>query len=408
MRVVVVNHNLNSGGAAQYSLRLHHSLKSRGIDSLYYVNQQVHYDQDIIGPKDKIESLLAMFKSIIDSLWLRFYPRRTKAVWGTGLVPSLLASKINRLKPDIVHLNWISNGMLNLWDIHNIKAPIVWTLHDSWAFTGGCHLPMSCENYKHDCGYCPQLSSQKLWDLSHLIVFAKQKIWNQKKIHFIFPSQWLFEQGKKSSLLQNHLASVVSNFVDCEFFKPLDPINTRKTLQIPTEKKLIGFGATHAQTDSNKGYSFVKNLILSSEYTECHFVLWGDRFVEFTDPKYKDRVSVLEGYLDQHFLKILYSSLDLMLMPSQSENMPLTALESMACGTPLLAFAVGGLPELIQPLKNGFLCSHYDQKNYEESFAQAITYLSQEVRNAARKRVQEHFSAPNQLEKILKIYESMS
>ncbi|MGB5792132.1 glycosyltransferase, partial [Poseidonibacter sp.] len=168
------------GGAARAVYRLHKSLLNQNINSQMLVQNKSGDDFTVISEESKIRKLFNKIRPHLDSIPIRFYKNRTKTLFSPSwLFFSNIVDKINEINPDIVHLHWICNGMIKIEDLARIKAPIVWTLHDNWAFTGGCHIMWECEKYKNNCGICPRLGSDKENDLSRKVFKRKENTFLQ-------------------------------------------------------------------------------------------------------------------------------------------------------------------------------------------------------------------------------------
>ena len=182
MKILIVNKSDIQGGAARAAYRLHKSLLAQDIDSQMLVTSKSGDDFTVVGPQTKVQKLISKARPTLDNIPTKFYKNRTKTPFAISWLPfSNIVNKINEINPDIVHLHWICGGMMRIEDIARIKAPIVWSLHDMWAFTGGCNYDEECQGYKLECGNCKVLGSKKENDLSKKIFNRKQKIYNQKK-----------------------------------------------------------------------------------------------------------------------------------------------------------------------------------------------------------------------------------
>ena len=155
-----------SGGAAKAAFRLHKGLQKNGISSRMMVQFKESDDHSVIGPVSNPSKAMANLRVSIDLLPLLFYRKRKEPVFHLPWLPDFLIQKIADYRPDVVHLHWICRGFMNIDTLARIKKPIVWTLHDMWPFTGGCHYCGDCEKYKNSCGACPQLGSKRESDLS--------------------------------------------------------------------------------------------------------------------------------------------------------------------------------------------------------------------------------------------------
>jgi hypothetical protein len=162
MKVLIVNTYDISGGAARAAYRLHKALQSIGVESGMLVQSKISNDPTVIGPQNNVDKALSMRRQKWDELPLKCYKKKSYGLFSPAWVPmSTIVKKINASDADIIHLHWVNHGMIRIEDIARIKKPIVWSLHDMWAFTGGCHYDCGCGKYTLHCMACPILGSEK-------------------------------------------------------------------------------------------------------------------------------------------------------------------------------------------------------------------------------------------------------
>jgi len=365
MRVLIVNAYDNMGGAARASYRLHQSLLEKGIESTMLVQNKFGDDFKVESyTKSVFQNIWEKIRTIVDNFPVKLYRNRTKTLFSPSWIGfNSLVNRINTINPDIVHLHWISNAMVKIEDLAKIEAPIIWTLHDNWAFTGGCHIMWECEKFKEKCGSCPRLGSKKDKDLSRSIFNRKKKTYNKlPNMVVVGLSRWITNCTKESSLLKNHEVVNIPNPINTGIFKPLDTNHARGLWNLPTDKKLVLFGAMSATSDINKGFKeLIKSLdLLDNENIE--FVIFGS-----SEPKEKQPFKLKTHYLghlhDDVSLVSLYSAVDLMVVPSLQETLPQTASEAMACGTPVVAFGHTGLLDIVEHKKTGYLAKPFQEKD---------------------------------------------
>ena len=176
MKILIVNTYDIKGGAARAAYRLHKALLNSDVGSRMLVQNKSSDDYTVVTETGKIKKYTNKLRPILDSIPVRFYKNKTKTPFSPAWVPfGSIVDQINEIKPDIVHLHWICGGMIRIEEIAKIKAPIVWSLHDMWAFTGGCHYDEVCGGYKESCGNCKVLGSSQENDLSRKVWQRKQK-----------------------------------------------------------------------------------------------------------------------------------------------------------------------------------------------------------------------------------------
>ena len=392
MNVVLVNKTDIKGGAAIAAFRLFQSLsKSEEININFLVQEKYSNNERVTTvSKNKIIKLSFFLRFITEKLY--FLPfEKSKEIrfqFSVGNTGKDLSKHPLLKKADIIHINWFNQGFLSLSNIYKIlklKKPVIWTLQDMWAFTGGCHYTGNCTNYQEQCGNCLYLNNPGNNDLSHKIYKKKASIYHNAPLYIIGTSQWIASKAKESSLLNKFPIYSIPIPIDNEKFKPKDKISVRQKLGLPVEKKIILFGAANA-LDKRKGVEYLKKAlkIVSKNTPELanniHCVIFG----KAKTPIQLDFESTQLSFLNStETITDLYSSADLFIMPSLQDNLPNTIMESLACGTPVVAFKTGGIPEMIEHLKTGYLANLKD----EEDLANGIIFV---LENAGKLNMQEN------------------
>lgn len=376
MKALILSTNDIKGGAARASYRLHQGLHKIGVDSLMLV-QQKHCDSaTVIG--SSVESGIAKartgLKLTIERLPLKLYGNRKNTPYSLQWLPDNLTSKVAQYKPDLINLHFIGEGYLKIETIANFNRPMVWTLHDSWAFTGGCHIPYDCKRYTESCGSCPQLYSNSNWDLSRWVWQRKNKAWSKANLTIVTPSQWLAESAKASSLFKNFRVEVIPHGLDLTLYRPHQRNVAREILGLPQEKLLVLFGAINSTSDRNKGFHLLQTalekLSQSIPHSELELVIFGASQPEKPlDIRFKTHY--LGKLADSTSLSLIYSAADVMVVPSIQESFGQTAFESLACATPVVAFNATGLRDIVDHQYNGYLAQPYEA----EDLARGIIWI---------------------------------
>jgi len=363
MKILQVNTSDISGGAAIAAYRIHKGLQGGGINSRMLVQSKLSDDKTVIGPDNKIKKGFAKLRPTLDSAVKKIFAGGAKTIFSPAWLPfSDIPSRIKSIAPDIIHLHWICGGMLRIEELKQINKPIVWTLHDMWAFTGGCHYSDGCDRFQQDCGNCQQLNRSSKNDLSRSILRRKKKEWNGLDITIVTPSRWLAECAKESSLFKNRRVEVIHNGLDLNLYKPIDKIFARKIWDWPIDKKLILFGAMSATSDHRKGFDLLYEGLkqLAAKWSDkAELVVFGSSEPE-NPPDFGLPVHYLGRLHDDISLALLYAAADVMVTPSRQDNLPNTVVESLACGTPVVAFDIGGMPDMIESQINGYLANSFD------------------------------------------------
>ena len=363
MKILHLNTSDISGGAARAAYRIHKGLQGISIDSKMLVQTKLSDDKIVIGPGNKVKRGLALLRPTFDSTFINIFSGGSKTIFSPAWLPfSGIPSQIKSISPDILHLHWICGGMLRIENLQQINKPIIWTLHDMWAFTGGCHYSDGCMQFQQSCGNCPQLNRSSKNDLSRSILMRKKKAWARLDVTIITPSNWLAECAKESSLFGKHRVEVIHNGLDLNLFKPINKTTAREIWDLPINKKLILFGAMSATSDHKKGFDLLYGGIkqLTDKWSgKAELIVFGASEPE-SPPDFGLPVHYLGCLHDEVSLSLLYAAADVMATPSLQDNLPNTVVESLACGTPVVAFDIGGMPDMIDHQINGYLAKPFD------------------------------------------------
>lgn len=409
--IVFISSSDMEGGAARAAYRLLRGLSDSAINVSMVVQNKQSDDVRAHGPEGKINRILGLVRPTIDRLPLSLYTNRDRlATWSLCILPNPgLRKRIAGHNPQLIHIHWAGGGFLPVKDVRRLGKPIVWTLHDMWAFTGGCHLDKNCGRYKDSCGKCPQLGSQNGQDLSHWLLIRKHRSWLDAEMTIVCPSQWLAREARSSRLLKNKNITVIPNGVNLKEFRPINRIIARTLFGFPPDEKIILFGGMAAATDPNKGFSHVQEALKRlGALTSCKKM----RLVVFGANKPAQSINVptpisfIGRLYDDLSLALLYSSADVTLVPSLQENLGNILIESMACGTPVVAFKIGGNIDIIDHKINGFLSCPYEDASLAEGIAWII---SDEIRwskmsEMARKKCENEFGIEYVSKRYVELY----
>ena len=216
VNLLMLNTFDSHGGAAMATYRLHRGLRSIGVDSRVLVQAKKTDDRSVIGPSTKPEKIVAAVRPYLDGAATRLYRNRQKVFFSPAWLPETLAARVAKIDPNIIHLFWINYGFLRIETLKKFKRPIVWTLHDMWPFTGGCHYDDECGKFRQSCGNCPALNSEQESDLSRRVWRRKQASWDGVPIVVVATSCWLADMARASSLFRDQRIEVIPNGLDTE------------------------------------------------------------------------------------------------------------------------------------------------------------------------------------------------
>lgn len=410
MKVLIVNTVDIQGGAARAAYRLHKSLLEIGIDSQMLVQNKKSDDYTVISlANNKFQKGVNLLRPTIDQLPVKFYKKRTKTLFSPSWFKSgKIIDKINDINPDIVHFHWISGGMIKIEDLAHIKAPIVWSLHDNWAFTGGCHIKWECENYKGNCGNCPRLGSDKENDLSRWVWNRKQKTFDKmNNLTIVGLSRWVMDASKNSGLLKDKKHINLPNPINTNIFKPFDKEKSRELWSLPKNKKLILFGAMSATSDINKGFKELSKALNLLNLDNIEFVVFGSSKPQNASD-FRFQTHYVGKLHDDISLVTLYSAVDIMIVPSLQENLSNTIMESLSCATPVVAFNVGGNNDMIEHQKTGYLAKAFDINDLKDGIEWILNnkYYYELCQNA-RDKILKEFDSRVVVKKYIELYKEI-
>jgi glycosyltransferase involved in cell wall biosynthesis len=413
MKVCLLSNSDGRGGGYAAAYRLHRGLIEIGIDSTMLVGEKTRGDHTILSPINKLSQVWAKLIPGVSHLPLLLYKRRELTPYSLQWLPDRLAAQVARISPDIINLHWINAGFLQIETLAKFDQPIVWTLHDMWPFTGGCHYSGECDRYTRSCGACPQLGSHRKWDISRWVWQRKAKAWKNLNLTIVTPSRWLADRARESSLFQDLPIEVIPNGVDIQCYKPIDQKIARNLLGLPLDKQIILFGAISATGDRRKGF----HLLLTALQKLSQWETWKNKLelVVFGSsepldpPDFGFNAHYLGKLGDDISLALVYSAADVFVAPSIQENLPNTVMEALACGTPCVAFEIGGMSDMIDRGENGYLASPFDV----EDFAKGIAWVLEDKEKhaslceRARTKVEREFTSEIQASKYCKLYNTI-
>jgi glycosyltransferase involved in cell wall biosynthesis len=360
----MLNETDESGGAARAAVRLATGLRHRGVDVRMAVQRKDSDRHWIIRGESKTQKFLSRALGYIDRLPNAIYPNRSKEDWSNNWFPNDIGKGFGFDRYDLLHLHWMGGGFLPMRVLAKVSLPIVWTLHDMWSFTGGCHYSGDCPRFADACGNCPQLFSRAANDLSAWNLRAKQRAYDGKKMYIVSPSNWLARLARKSSLFRQFEVSVIPYGIDLKIFRPIDRRVARDILGFPQDTRIVLFGAVNATRDDRKGFSLLCSAIAElgkdgARPDNLQVVVFGSG--EPSDPlELGVPVRFMGKLSDDASLACLYSSADVMILPSRQENLANAVIEAMACGIPTVAFDIGGNSDIVDHLETGYLAKPFE------------------------------------------------
>ena len=375
-----------TGGAGIAARRLNDALNRAGIPSQMLV-PQTDFDEPTVRAlaTTPLQKKWALARFAVDRL--TFLPHEKNKQDRFQFSPARVGTDLSRhplvRQADVLHLHWTQFGFLSiagLKKLFRLGKPVVWTLHDMWAFTGGCHYSRGCDRYQTHCAHCPFLRRPGARDLSYRIFEEKIRLFANAPLTFVTPSRWLAGLLRSSALAERFPVQVLPNPIDTAHFKPAaDRPAVRQRLGLPTDKKLLLFGSLNT-ADPRKGFRYVQEALTnaSQHLTDTELVVFGKASPEVMR-QLALPVHALGPIASPDQMRAVYQAADALLMPSLEDNYPNTIVESLACGTPVVGFRTGGIPEQIRHRETGWLA----EPRSADDLARGLRWLLEEADRVA-------------------------
>jgi glycosyltransferase involved in cell wall biosynthesis len=419
MKVTLINTSDAGGGAPAACMRLLKALELKQVDVYMQVQEKKTGEPRVnsIG-NDFISRLKIKFNFLCERLpfiWFKAKDKSVRFAFSTANTGTDISDQPAIVNADILHLHWTNGGYLS---INNIKKlletgkPVVWTLHDMWSFTGGCHYAGDCDHFVSQCGNCWMLRDPSDDDISHTGWLHKNDMLKAaKNIVFVTCSHWLADVARTSSLLKGFRIEAIPNPIDTEIFSPKNKTEARNKWHIGANSQIILFGAANI-LDRRKGITYLVEALneLKNNYPDVdtvEIVIFGKN-KSFDVSQLPFKVHELNIISSQSDLAGLYSLADVFVTPAIEDNLPNTVMEALACGTPVVAFNTGGIPDMVEHQQNGYLAKFKSAGD----FAAGIHYvLSSDRKNElsanARNKVLQNFTNEIVAEQYMAVYQSI-
>ena len=379
MRVLIVNTSERTGGAAVAANRLMEALNNNGVKAKMLVRDKETDHLTVAGlPLSWRHHWNFLWERFV--IWLHLHLRR-EHLFEVDIANA--GTDITKLpefqEADVIHLHWVNQGMLSLKGIRKILTsgkPVVWTMHDIWPATAVCHYTRGCEQYQSQCVRCPLLPgdclAKRVWN-------RKEQMLSGQRITYVCCSEWLAGEARKSALLKDQRVVSIPNAIDIRLYRPQDKQQSRQTLGLPVDRRIILF-VSQRVTDPRKGIRYFVEAV--SRLVQQHPEMKDTTGVAILGGHAEEIVSQLAlpsyplGYVSNPSRIVsVYNAADVFVLPSLEDNLPNTIMEAMACGVPCVGFRVGGIPEMIHHRVNGYVAQECDAAD----LAQGIRYVLAEA-----------------------------
>ncbi len=412
MRIVHLSSYDNHGGAAIAAHRLNDSLRRLGVDSRMLVGIKRSSDCSVVCVNNRYASLTGKFRAKLDK-----FPRMASApsqpgFFSTGWAPDNVPSKVKGLAPELINIHWVGAGFLRVESLARLQGPLVWTMHDMWAFCGAEHYSGMSERYIEGYTVRNRHGSERGFDVNRWVWERKRRtLAKVRNLTVVTPSKWLANCVEKSELMKRFRIEVIPNGLDHLRFQPVDRKIARDILGLPTSAKLVLFGAVAATSDIRKGFhhlrAALKELATRNADGKIEGVIFGaSKSDSVSDPV---RTYYLGTIIDEISMPILYSAADVFVAPSIEDNLPNTVMESLACGTPVVAFDIGGMPDMIEHKRNGYLVDTVNGEKLAEGIRWVLDQSGQSdtLSRNAREKIVNEFRLELQAQRYRTLYEEL-
>ncbi|MDZ7771614.1 MAG: glycosyltransferase family 4 protein [Balneolaceae bacterium] len=401
------------GGAPRAGYRVHRAFVEEGMDSRMLVGEKHSGDPTVEEhrPGSAPARLADRLRGKANRWTARLSDPERWNVHYTGWLGRLDPGQVNRREVDMVHLQWFHGSFASVRALGALRKPVVWTLHDMWAFCGTEHYAPDGPGARWRVGYTPESrdDSEKGWDVKRWTWKRKQRHW-RRPMHIVTPSRWLGACVRESALMGDWPVRVIPYALDLQTYRPHDQTEARRALGLPPDVPLVLFGAVGGGRNPRKGWDLLEPALapLAASVPGVEGIVFGQEAPD-ERPDYGMPVHYM-GYLDDHHtLARLYSAADLMAVPSRQDNLPQTGLEAQACGCPVVAFDTAGMPDVLEDGETGKLAEPFSS----EDLARAMTWVLEDpqrlgrLREASRRRAEERWSPETVARQYRELYEEI-
>ena len=377
MKVLLLSTSDMAGGGAIAAFRLMEALNNNGVKAKMLVRDKLSSSVTVAQVGTKIPKVLErmyIMSYLKGKLWLA-----DTADFGIDITKT-----IEYKEADIIHLHWINQGMVSLSCLRQMikdGKKIVWTLHDEWPYLGICHYRGDCQ--ETECRRCPLLPG----NIAHKHYLRKQELYKKGNITFVGCSQWITDRARQA--MPDAEVVHINNCIPHNIFRPVSQQEARKKLNLPPDKKIILFCSQNLK-DERKGYTYLQQALERQSTVNCQLstvcIGKGGRYISNPEE-----------------MAMMYAAADVFVTPSLQDNLPNTIAEAMSCGTPCVGFNVGGIPEMIDHLQNGYVARYKDVADLTEGIQYVLTH---DMREAALHKAASAYSGTHIAQKYINVYES--
>ncbi len=400
MKVLLVSTSDMVGGGAIAAFRLMEALNNNGVKAKMLV-------RDKLSSSVTVAQTGTIIPKVLERLQIMSYLRGKLWQADTADFGIDITRTEEYKEADIIHLHWINQGMVSLSCLKKMikdGKKIVWTLHDEWPYLGICHYRGDCQ--ETECRQCPLLPG----NIAHKHYLQKQNIYKKGNITFVGCSQWITDRAKQA--MPDAEVVHINNCVPHNIFRHIDQTEARKKLNLPLDNKIILFCSQNLN-DERKGFAFLQQALEQFIIHNSQFIIQGPQSMAMDSHSPKGgeggglmTICIGKGgrYISSpEEMAMMYAAADVFVTPSLQDNLPNTIAEAMSCGTPCVGFNVGGIPEMIDHLQNGYVAQYKDVNDLAEGIQYVLTH---DMREAALHKAASAYGETHVAQKYINVYES--
>lgn len=376
MKIIHISTSDRQGGAAIAAFRLNEAMRMAGIDSKMLVACKFTDDNSVFSLSELKGKQYKFIYEIVYSLAFHIKKYLFKP-FGVFSLASFFSYRISRLslvkEADIIYIHWTNNSFISIKEISRILdlgKPVFFFMHDMWLITGGCHHSFACNQWMDKCKSCPNIQRRNLQCISRYVFNKKKKFLSN--IHIITPSKWLTNCVKNSALFANSEVITIPNSINISTFRLLEKKMARSLLGLPLDQKLILFGAAGGNANIYKGWDVIERISCSLLEVNVGIVLFGNRLSENCNMN----IYSIGRLYDEYSLALLYNAVDVYVSPTMAESFGMTLIEAQACGTPAVAYNIGGVPDTIDHKVTGYLVEPGDDGDFMRGIEWAFEHTN--------------------------------
>ncbi|MHB0963916.1 MAG: glycosyltransferase [Gemmatimonadaceae bacterium] len=395
------------GGAARATYRIHRALAEctdGEVTSAMRVCNKVTEDAAVQGGPCARSRLRRSLRYRLQRYRTHGFSTASDAFHSVAWPATGLGDELARSLADLVHLHWLGRDTLSVEEVGKLRQPVVWTMHDMWSFCGAEHYT---DDSRYVSGYtrATRPAHETGPDLNRWTWKRKARAW-RTPMHLVAPSTWLRDCVRRSHLMHDWPCAVIPNPLDLSVFRLMDKREARMRLGLPADVPVVLFGAIGVSADRRKGADLLLEALAKLRALDAtgstparQLLVFGERTPTDAEHAFEQVAAMLGAPLrsvgvlrDDAQLQLHYAAADVMVVPSRMDNLPQTATEAMACGTPVVAFRLGGLPDIVQHERTGYLAEPLDSTSLAEGIRWALAdetrrrALSAAARTYAEKR----------------------